>query len=416
MAEIREIVAEVNKCPVDRNSIPQPLLNVENKKRTSVFPWRGQFTPKLIEILLTYYSHSDAVVLDPFAGSGTVLFEAARKRLECYGTEINPAAIEIAKLSQFVNIKIDKRVECIRRARDTINRVVGDGSLPSFIDNKRQHSKKSLSFEEAFVETVKMAPDEQTRTLIICTFMRSIGSKSKDLFDAFAKQVKVVREMPYSPKPCRPFLCDARALPFEDESIDLVITSPPYINVFNYHQNYRRLMELLGWNILYIAKSEIGSNRKHRQNRFLTVIQYCLDMLQALCEMRRIIKPDGRVIIVIGRESKIRGISFENYKILSALAIGGGFKLICRQERGYINRFGERITEDIIHLIPVKDEKPKPDYKLASDIAKYFLEDALNKAEGDIKEDIASAISQVNVVHPSPILRPEKARKKEQLY
>ncbi|MDP9475461.1 MAG: hypothetical protein M3R38_07185 [Actinomycetota bacterium] len=33
------------------------------------------------------------MLLDPFAGSGTVLYEAARSRHACYGVEINPAAL-----------------------------------------------------------------------------------------------------------------------------------------------------------------------------------------------------------------------------------------------------------------------------------------------------------------------------------
>ncbi len=60
----------------------------------------------------------------------------------------------------------------------------------------------------------------------------------------------------------------------QENQIDFVITSPPYINVFNYHQNYRQSAEILGWDLLKIAKSEIGSNRANRGNRFYTIIQF----------------------------------------------------------------------------------------------------------------------------------------------
>lgn len=55
--------------------IPQALLDIEEKTRSNLFAWRGQFSPQLIEILLSAYCPPDSVVLDPFAGSGTVLFE-----------------------------------------------------------------------------------------------------------------------------------------------------------------------------------------------------------------------------------------------------------------------------------------------------------------------------------------------------
>jgi DNA modification methylase len=100
--------------------------------------------------------------------------------------------------------------------------------------------------------------------------------------------------------------CDARLIPLEEGEVDFVITSPPYINVFNYHQKYRRSVEALGWDLLRVAQSEIGANRKHRQNRFLTVIQYCLDMTDVLSELKRVCKEGSRLVMIVGRESNVR--------------------------------------------------------------------------------------------------------------
>ena len=65
-------------------------------------------------------------------------------------------------------------------------------------------------------------------------------------------------------------------------AVDLVITSPPYINVFNYHQNYRAILEVLGFDLLKVAESEIGQPAKNRANRFRTVVQYTLNFDQIL--------------------------------------------------------------------------------------------------------------------------------------
>ena len=56
--------------------VSQRLLNIEEKNRSNLFAWRGQFSPQLIECLLEAYCPAEAVVLDPFVGSGTVLLEA----------------------------------------------------------------------------------------------------------------------------------------------------------------------------------------------------------------------------------------------------------------------------------------------------------------------------------------------------
>lgn len=84
--------------------IPQALLNIEEKNRSNLFAWRGQFSPQLIECLLEAYCPPDAVVLDPFAGSGTVLYEAAARGLAALGFEINPSAWIFSKPYEFANV------------------------------------------------------------------------------------------------------------------------------------------------------------------------------------------------------------------------------------------------------------------------------------------------------------------------
>ena len=64
--------------PLDRTSLPQGALDVAERVRTNPLPWTGQFSPQLVEKLLAAYAPRDGVVLDPFAGSGTSLVEAAR--------------------------------------------------------------------------------------------------------------------------------------------------------------------------------------------------------------------------------------------------------------------------------------------------------------------------------------------------
>ena len=86
----------------------------------------------------------------------------------------------------------------------------------------------------------------------------------------------------------------------------VLFSALPYINVHNYHQKYRRSAEALYWNALAVARSDIGSNRQNRANRFLTVVQYTLDMSLALREMARVARRGARLILVLGRESSVR--------------------------------------------------------------------------------------------------------------
>jgi len=57
--------------------IPQEKLNILTKTRSNPLAWRGQFSPQLIEAILNTYCLPNSIILDPFAGSGTVLLEDA---------------------------------------------------------------------------------------------------------------------------------------------------------------------------------------------------------------------------------------------------------------------------------------------------------------------------------------------------
>lgn len=259
--------------------------------------------------------------------------------------------------------------------------------------------------------------------LLTNAFIRYLNYKQpKRNHEAFLNSLKehclLVEGLPYSKKQCRVFHSDARSIPLHDNCVDLVITSPPYINVFNYHQNNRPAMELLGWDLLKVAKSEMGSNRKNRQNRFLTVVQYALDMQDALKEIHRLLRPHGRAIIVIGRESNIRGVSFRNGKLVAAIAVcSAGFTLETVQERKFRNKFGELIYEDILHLIPLPGNETSSS-SLARSIAIQALADAAKNTENQqVKSEIINAKERSSEVPKSPLFQlPEQHSLLEQQF
>ena len=103
--------------------------------------------------------------------------------------------------------------------------------------------------------------------------------------------------------------------------------------------------------MLRIARKEIGANRKNRGNRFLTVIEYCVDMSLAIKEMIRVCKEDARIILVVGRESNVLSTAFGNSELTYGLACGvHGLPLILKQQRVFKNKYGQMIYEDILHF------------------------------------------------------------------
>ena len=170
---------------------------------------------------------------------------------------------------------------------------------------------------------------------------------------------------------------DARSVGGEDGTFDYLVTSPPYINVFNYHQNYRPIIQGLGYTPLSAARSEIGANRKFRQNRYLTVVQYCMDMAQFFVEVNRILKKGAEFTIILGRESNVRSVSFKNGELISAVACEGmGFGLIEWHERKFMNRFGESIFEDVLTIAPAPNKTARA-VEVGRSVGKQALQNAL---------------------------------------
>ncbi|MEW6406440.1 MAG: DNA methyltransferase, partial [Chloroflexota bacterium] len=390
--------------------LSQDVLDIENKVRSNLFGWRGQFSPQLVEALLRAYAPQDAFILDPFVGSGTVLYEAGHLGLRALGTEINPAAGKLAQIYQLINKDRPERKTILNNLESSLTRLAYD-DLPLFTG--LHGNPRGSEVEKLLVALHRTLVDPETRalleTLIVSLDFHAQPVSTARLASKWKDLKKLVMELPYAQNSIALKLCDARALPLENSVVDLVITSPPYINVFNYHQQYRGSAEAMGWRALEVAKSEIGSNRKHRQNRFLTVIQYCLDIAAALRELKRVSKPAAEMIFVIGRESNVRKTAFFNGQIIEGLAIRcAGLKTVLKQERAFKNKFGAAIREEIITFgIPSGTNTASLDNPRV--VARDILQEAAHRAPAESLRDLRFAIDAVDVVRPSPIFKPLSA-------
>lgn len=368
--------------------------------KTAAFTWTGQFRPEWARAYLDVYALAGSCVWDPFVGSGTVLYEcAARERVEAHGTDVNPAAVTMASIATCTNWNGKRR----RVALDALDSIVaqctvdddGGGADVSIIQQDRLIARRpSLDVD------VRLLADA-----LLCRTEKVLGGASISVGEAWPDFRAFVEALPSTSSAITATLGDARESGLAQHSVDLVLTSPPYINVINYHQQYRGLMERLGWRVLSAAPAEIGANRKHRSNRLLTVIQYCLDMDAVLREMVRVCKPDARAILVVGRESKVAGSCIHNSRLVERLAIESGLwqRATATEERSFTNRFGRTIIEDIIHLRPAqKAESDAINANTPTTIAVDALKEAKSAAPPDKHALFDKAIAAARCLKPSP--------------
>ena len=381
--------------PINRTEIPQSDLNIDVRTRTNLFSWNGQFSPQFVEAELSNYADETFVVVDPFAGSGTTMCEAARKNMTAYGVELNPSAYHMAKTYELVTLDFVERNDLIMTVDNLIKKIAENDNIMSKLtgllnDEKNDNVKNVISTLVVLMDIFK---NEVTIDL---------------LNNKWEKLQNTIVDLPVSSKQVSVFNGDARKIPLKSNEADILLTSPPYINVFNYHQNYRRSVEALGYDVLNIAKSEFGSNRKHRGNRFLTVIQYCIDMALSLKEAIRICKPGARMIYVVGRESTVLGYSFCNSELIFRIATEVfGIDFDIRQERVFKNRYGQMIYEDILHFLNKEVEFEADDViqEKARGIAVEMLLDRHNTMPNNKNADVLmEAVQRANKVNTSEVI------------
>jgi DNA modification methylase len=386
--------------PLDNKSIDQNLLNIANKYKANPLPWNGQFSPQLVQVLLNCYSKNTDIIYDPFLGSGTTLLEAGELNRQAYGTEINYAAVCLSKIYELINYDFPYRNLLLNEFENILIKygILYSGTL--FSENV------DIAFQ-----TEKLIDDYSNtkyKILLDC-FVILVDFYKKDFSQKWlaAKWFKIkelVKSLPISAKKVIAIQEDARHTPFSDSIVDFIITSPPYINVFNYHQQYRSSSEYLNGSVLPAAKAEIGSNRKNRVNRFFTVVQYCIDMALVFTELNRICKRDSRIIFIVGRESSVKKTNFRNGEIVTEIACSCcDIKIINKQERVFINRYGVNIYEDILHFISSKNiDNP---IQKAKEVSYRLLRSVLSYAPDESQPDLQDAIKNIDDIQPSPFYK-----------
>ena len=208
-----------NDIPINREEISQCDLNISNKVRSNIFTWNGQFSPQFIEQLLNKYAKSDDVVIDPFLGSGTVLYECARKNISAYGIELNASAYFMAKTYELVNSPFEERKECLYHIEIFINSILKNEEIIS----------KLLEFKES-----QEAPISNIISLLVIIMDIHNNEITLDLLQRKWNDIKqIINNLPYTTKKISALMGDSRNIGLPNNLADLLITSPPYINVFN---------------------------------------------------------------------------------------------------------------------------------------------------------------------------------------
>jgi Conserved hypothetical protein 95 len=207
----------------DSVALQQSRLDVLVRSRMSRLPWRGQFAPELIEYLMDAVCRDCKTYLDPFCGSGTVLFEAVSRGCSASGGEVNPAAWHLASLASFAGAADDEKAAVLKRLKSLAASTAlsheglfaTEAEVPSILDSRfsilsarqpptdcsHMSSRRSFCSACAMIQN-SIQPQYREARLQFCRF--SVSSRPQTRLQHAALRMRAERQSGLHPVPQTP--------------------------------------------------------------------------------------------------------------------------------------------------------------------------------------------------------------------
>ncbi|RLG06759.1 MAG: hypothetical protein DRN68_06455 [Thaumarchaeota archaeon] len=307
----------------------------------------GSFPPALAHYFVMKYSKIGDVVLDPFSGKGTAPLEACLNGRIGVGNDLSPEAYVLTRAkvrpvprrrvlewldyaerrldpSSYDVSEIDDDVRAfysnytlrqILAVRDLIDEI-DDEDLANFVKAMMLgilHGPTKIHLSVKCSHSFSMAPGYIRR------YVRENGVRKPRRDVLKCLRIKAERVFRDGIPSVRGSACmsDARSLPMEDESVDLVITSPPYFNMQTYAwDNWLRLW-FLGYTYEEIRRILFQTQSIKKFKNF---------MRDSLKEIFRVLRWDRAAIIVLGRV-KLNGKIIDMAELVAPIAEEVGFQV-----------------------------------------------------------------------------------------
>ena len=349
-----------------------------------IHPFPARMAPELVSRALATVP-AGGRVLDPMCGSGTVARAAVEAGLRGVGRDVDPLAVLMARAwtTPVGAARIRRGAEDLVREAKALSG--GDVERPADPETRRFVAYWFAPRQEAALARLATAlrrRGEPLRDVLAVALSRIIVSKERmaslardtshsrphkvaeaNDFDVHAGFLRAARHVAARLDPGRirgradVRLGDARTLDdVEDASIDLVLTSPPYLNAIDYLRGHRLALVWLGHDVGSLRDVRAGSVGTERAlpetgtlpdvARFVRdapdstlaprhrgwIRRYAADMTAVLRQLARVVRRGGRVVVVLGN-SFLRGAAVDNAGLVESLARGLGFETTGRDER-----------------------------------------------------------------------------------
>ncbi len=284
----------------------------------SLFPYRGKFHPQLIKGIINILGiQKGETILDPMAGSGTTNIEASLLGINSYAIDISPFCQMMVK-TKYDALKIDLNLlNNIELNTDKLFKYFGQKNILQKIEKIEKGKKEIyelslLAYLDAlgYSKRVVRSNHEQLFKKVFNRYLETVKSllTNKYFNNNDLGKVEILKDS------------DALNIKLPDNSIDGIITSPPYSFAIDYVENDKDQLEYLGYDTKQLKEKLIGLKGKNKSEKLKN---YFDDMDKFISEASRVLKKNKFIVIVIGSNTnQTGGIRLEQNVINSAKKYG----------------------------------------------------------------------------------------------
>ncbi|MBB4216261.1 DNA modification methylase [Rhizobium sp. BK212] len=245
------------------------IVGIDLSSHTSPFThglhrYPAKFIPQIPRWAIKELSRPGEVVLDPFMGSGTTIVESLLADRVAHGIDLDPLACLIAqaKTAQANRLELRHLQEQLASSvlREEDNLIVPMAGVKNFehwfsratwgtLQNIRNKiltldcSEESRAFLlcvfSSILRRVSNADDQTQKTYVSGTLRKNPPAARPTFFRALERAINSLDSFGVRASETHAHIhrASATAMPIADQSIDLIVTSPPYLDSVDYMYN-----------------------------------------------------------------------------------------------------------------------------------------------------------------------------------
>ena len=255
------------------------------------------------------------LVVDPYLGSGTAAVEASLLGASFIGVDLSPLCVTLTRVktqSVYAVEKIRRRVQQILEATDVnlANDALVTDDYPAVSDFLQVARMVTLSD----VARRKRNGDSSLRKNLLA-MLASVEAHARALKRFSIEPGKVAVRVGDSR--------DLKASGIETDSVDAIVTSPPYSIALDYVKNDEHALDALGVDTRTLREGMTGVRGRGPKQKLEL---YNADVQAMFRETTRILKPGAQAAFVVG-DATVDGREYTTTNQMSKWAVESGLNL-----------------------------------------------------------------------------------------